>query len=238
MSKRTRTWLKRCTLALILGVIATVGIAWAMAWQFAGYPRLTGWSFDDGKVCIVREGRGMREIEWSACDQLTVESATLLAECHIYFECTPRGLGNWDMPEAQGMRLTSPLTPRTTLHSSPTIKTMSRRIETEHGWPFQTLWHWQDAEYGRVHGAIPFETLGRLRERYPGQAWSGLSYLPIWSGIILNTLFYAMLFVCLISIPDVTRSIRHRVHDGCPHCGYDLAGLTSSQCPECGATIK
>ncbi len=57
---------------------------------------------------------------------------------------------------------------------------------------------------------------------------------PIWSGLVLNTLFYALIFWILGSI---TRAYRHarRMHKGrCPMCSYELGFVFVDGCPECG----
>ena len=59
---------------------------------------------------------------------------------------------------------------------------------------------------------------------------------PIYRGLLLNTLFYAVLWaVLLVLIPSFIRWQRAR-RGGCPSCGYDTSGL--EVCPECGSTAK
>ncbi len=61
-----------------------------------------------------------------------------------------------------------------------------------------------------------------------------LPYLPVWSGMLLNTLFYAALLWCALA---VLRAFRHarRMHRGrCPACRYDLGFDFRTGCPECG----
>jgi len=57
---------------------------------------------------------------------------------------------------------------------------------------------------------------------------------PIWSGLIFNTLFYAMIFWILGSIKRAYRHAR-RMHKGrCPLCAYELGFVFVDGCPECG----
>lgn len=61
-----------------------------------------------------------------------------------------------------------------------------------------------------------------------------LPYLPIWSGFIGDTLFYAAVWAALIFVPGFVRG-RRRIRRGlCQRCAYDLRGLTTLGCPECG----
>lgn len=57
---------------------------------------------------------------------------------------------------------------------------------------------------------------------------------PIYRGLFLNTLFYALLWsIPLVVAPAFVRWLRSR-RGGCPTRGYDISGL--SACPECGTS--
>ncbi len=61
-----------------------------------------------------------------------------------------------------------------------------------------------------------------------------LPYYPIWSGLALNTAFYALLFFFVVRI---TRGLKHarRYKRGlCPRCKYDRLFDYRVPCPECG----
>ncbi len=63
---------------------------------------------------------------------------------------------------------------------------------------------------------------------------------PIWSGILINTAFYAVLILVLAWLARalgrrITRQLGARRAGLCPHCCYDRRGLaTDAPCPECG----
>lgn len=76
------------------------------------------------------------------------------------------------------------------------------------------------------HGGIPIDT------------YRDLPYLPIWRGIILNTILYAAVWYLVISgIGLVNQRLRRLIRMKpwlCTKCRYDLRGISSSKCPECG----
>ena len=61
--------------------------------------------------------------------------------------------------------------------------------------------------------------------------------LPIFPGVIVNTLLFALPWYALFFGASAARRWRRRRRGLCPRCAYDLAGTTAGVCPECGAGV-
>jgi hypothetical protein len=119
---------------------------------------------------------------------------------------------------------------------------------TDHGfgWPLPALWY-------RVHGRSTLSTFGgqivhatvaeaieggyliRGIVESRGYGFRALPYFPSYSGLLVNTAFFAALWALLLFGPGTLRR-RWRVRRGhCRVCGYDVQGNYSQPCPECGS---
>ena len=58
-------------------------------------------------------------------------------------------------------------------------------------------------------------------------------YIPLWIPLLAVALLTAILF----SYSPMRRRVR-RKRGLCAHCGYELTGNVSGQCPECGEMVK
>ena len=119
--------------------------------------------------------------------------------------------------------------------------------EMRAGWPLRTLRgrNLVEIEMGETisitinaYAADPIQggiVLTQFSIGNPAQSWRALPYQPVWSGIVINTLFYAMLLWMLWLIPFVVRRVIRSKRGLCIKCGYDLRGAEHEVCPECGA---
>ncbi len=67
--------------------------------------------------------------------------------------------------------------------------------------------------------------------------WTALPLLPIWLGMFADTIIWAAaLFASLWLIRQPARLFRKNIGH-CPKCNYNLHGIDSKRCPECGAAV-
>lgn len=87
---------------------------------------------------------------------------------------------------------------------------------------------------GGIRGGLP------LPVRLQRGPWANrLPIMPIWSGLLINTLIYGVLGGVVVFGPGAVRRARRerrRRQGRCVACGYDLAGLPG--CPECGLAAQ
>lgn len=112
--------------------------------------------------------------------------------------------------------------------------------DTAFGWPAPCLWYQVTAGFNRVTMSTTNDTLrGGILLRGSPESRAGtfraLPLRPIWWGLSLNTLVFAMLWGLLLLAPPAARRAIRRRRGRCPRCGYDLAGQSAPGCPECGA---
>jgi hypothetical protein len=73
----------------------------------------------------------------------------------------------------------------------------------------------------------------RLKPVFPAVLVVGfVPYKPIWSGLLVNTLCFAMVTWLTLRAASAVRSRRRRRRGVCEQCRYPLRG--TSRCPECG----
>ena len=102
------------------------------------------------------------------------------------------------------------------------------------GWPFLALWCNIDEAVPvghTVRGGIALsprgDTTGFAR---------ALPYLPIWRGLVLNTLIYSVAWGCVVVGVRYLRAHRRLRRGLCPRCAFPLTG--DLLCPECGWTHR
>jgi hypothetical protein len=107
------------------------------------------------------------------------------------------------------------------------------------GWPLRSLraesWEPQDNPPAPPKAGFTFLSLreGVTLATQPGaMVWIPLK--PIEFGFAVDAVFYAVILNAAIwLVPGSVRAMR-RTRGRCDGCGYDLAGVPSGMCPECG----
>ncbi len=123
----------------------------------------------------------------------------------------------------------------------------SAAMAYSYGWPWRSMYFinlW-------VERQGPAVTRRGLRVAVPGRhRAAGQIDLVIPLGVavqpmLLNTVFYGAVFLCLAAIWRVARESaaraqrRNRLQKAeCPNCEYSLRGIESDRCPECGSSIS
>jgi hypothetical protein len=114
-------------------------------------------------------------------------------------------------------------------------------MEHATGWPVLAAWYGMSATYlpnaiqTTLDGAIMLET----RKGSGAYSIRALPLHPIWPGLLIDTAFYATLWLILLAGLRATRRAYRRARNRCPNCAYHLTGLapandTHITCPECG----
>jgi len=219
-----KRWLVRISVCLFLGTITTVAVAWGSACFM-----LVNQEFDEHDCVEAREWGADQDWSIAREDRLGATYVGSLRIATKYEKIrrtdpSPRELLPHWAP------LDQPLSDFTSGAASSEIRHLEAR-----GWPFRAVWY----EAGRVLDASRrFGAAGGIllppSARSIGQYERALPLRPIWSGFLINTLFYAPIWFGLFF--GFTRAKRFvRTQRGrCPRCGYDLRGQMHTGCPECG----
>ena len=104
-------------------------------------------------------------------------------------------------------------------------------LEIANGWPALAVHGGMTAtDFIRVtdsFGAIVFERKLWFQSRV-------IPLVPLWPGFLIDTLFYAALWLGLIVGFGAARRTLRKRRGRCPMCAYDLRGNLDAGCPECG----
>lgn len=114
-------------------------------------------------------------------------------------------------------------------------------LEHATGWPMLAGWYSATVSYpptGQAFGAaggIYLKPAPGGRARY-AHTLRALPLRPIWPGLLVNTAFYAALWLVALGAARMARRTWRRHRGRCTVCAYDLAGLIGQTrtCPECG----
>lgn len=107
------------------------------------------------------------------------------------------------------------------------------------GWPCRSLrgscqidWPNQKVHY---FGFLP-PASDRSRSTFEQLARDHLPIAPVWTGLIINSLVFGFPTWVFWTIYTSARRFRRKGH--CRRCSYDLAGVPTNRCPECGLEFQ
>ncbi len=250
-SRMMRRWILRSLLCLLLGAITTIAVAWGIAyfgsWEIPLLP-------DEAELVFHAEDRLTDHVivsRWSHFGTTTV--------------WVTKGLGGSGMISEADLGEIAP--------AWCAEKVQVRRLEPMgtsqrawsffegRGWPAVALSCEQRGLFVTpAAGAQQAGIIGGIETDRPTtninvgqyiQPFRILPYVPIWPGLVINTLFYAAIwFGVFFGFTGAKRFLRAK-RGRCPRCGYDLRGQRmeeshphpnplppsrggSIRCPECG----
>ncbi len=265
MPSRGTRWIgiaKAAALYLLLGLVTTVGIAWAIA-AWVPMTRTRTWFSEE------RPSLAARDAMAAYYDYVDVECRIGFGAVRRQWQVASRGPGLISVSvlrlkqDAGMLEYMDPVFPPLAVAGQDSwgrlfecdglsveqAKGVGPGLETAVGFPALACWcgirlNSSDpsvrAPWGSTGVATPggLDAIGGLELPAHGgventATFRALPYRPIWSGLAVNTVFYAVLIFVVVSYVQGLRRLR-RFHRGrCPRCGYDLAHDYAAGCPEC-----
>lgn len=112
-----------------------------------------------------------------------------------------------------------------------------------YGYPMKAMWAGTIYTTGKMPEQIGWFHPKHIDIRMPvvagGTHSPRLPYRIHPAGFLVNTALYASVWVALLGAPLALLGVwRKRRRGLCPRCAYDLAGVASERCPECGRVIR
>lgn len=241
--------------ALAIGTILSVMVAWMLAWhnplplnvfarhQFSKIPRY----IDETTIWYVQVDRvvgaavTMSWLMWRKRDaserlvvndperdfvgSLTIESDTVLQHFggnyrYTYSDVVDSSLvPPWSFPRRRGSQASE-------------AAELGIIVDRAWGWPMLAMRDeliLRDSSRSRR-----FQTRRVLSGSPDLAAGRVLPLSPIWSGMVVNALFYSAVFWCGLRGAVAIRRLIRQKHGLCVKCAYDLSASTGLRCPECG----
>ncbi len=227
-----RRWLRGTVglvvLSLGLGAVTTYGVAWWLMNKGMPTPNFDlSWGRDDVSA----------DVGWLATGQEQIGVAWYSSEATSLNGRRIVGHGRWIRiaPTWSLVRSMSPAEVDPTGLGDPVFMKLKERAA---GWPslavvdrtMEKRWGTallagHDLSFRRSASANPVDT-------------TTLAFMPIWRGFAVDVAFFGLAWAGVIAILIRVRRC-FRVGAGmCPQCRYDMKGLTSGVCPDCGSAVK
>ncbi len=250
-------------LAVFLGLVTSIAVGWCAAWlmRLPMYPRTilgsfvqwdTVWNISESKTWVSVDVWWMElggEILEPTADGPIHQRllAYLRAQQHSNEEILKEARRKHAALDADRDWVSVRNEPRpwgTFTLDEPPPERKRTGSDTAFGWPMPCLWYQvqsvpvQGTVFGGYDRIVKEELHGGWR--IAGQPSSrmrdfrALPLKPIWTGLIINSLVFSVIWFMLLLAPGfIRRRLRHR-RGCCMWCGYDLRGAVSERCPECG----
>jgi hypothetical protein len=217
--------LLRLGLFLTLGAIINVAVAWGLA---------------------VRPYPGPGRVWQYECGIIDVHNAA--GELHVGQRNQNRSFVNGSLIEPAAFKALLPKSSHYQRHVAAYAQPSNIHIGeslSEHmfGWPSFSLCCERHYAHAPIHidpaATMPLNASLKCAISLPIQSTTSnlrthLPLSPLWPGFAINTLFYAVVVWLIFAAPFKFRRWR-RVRRGlCVKCAYDLRGIDSDKCPECG----
>jgi len=229
--------LRRAFLALLLGLLTTIAIAWTASLQTTrGMVVLPGMAWRQ-RTGAEGEGWLRAHSQYKPAWRCTMSQAVPLL---TYSNLPPNQLTPESVLSGRARRLALPW-----LDGSRPWPASSRGENVDlhdYGWPLHALYTRRVYFFSgpttltdltdhlwnlRSIGWFDHRPLGDIR---------GLPIGPIWPGLLADALIWSIPWAALCFARPLRIALRLRRHH-CPHCNYDLAATPpDAPCPECGRT--
>ncbi len=233
---------------LLLGFVATWAVAWGLALLPAGlhsdvarHSRIDGRGVENGIDADTMTGVGSIRNSYDTWSQfegvLRDQDSAFMQSLVPSFTSTP----GWNLSLAlDATRYRNWGRAQRAIAEGPDSEWASG-VDDARGLPFVALWcswprtpgtaHRQNVTGSGLVGGIKLSSAPRTMG-YMGLR--ALPYMPIWSGLALNTAFYALLFFAVVRIGRAFKRSRRFGRGLCPKCKYDRVFDYQLPCPECG----
>ena len=232
---RTRIRVWRFIVSLIAGVVLTIAVAWWFECQPLNLvPVPYSWE-------KFRDSTGYRPLPQAQDDRLRYWALDRGAgSSWLQVINSPRAQIDAELLAKIESAPAAPLPRWASVHDR--VESNQIIFENLAGWPFRCL---------RSIGRLP---IGRASFQSPPV--EDTFSMPLWACDLLdpefpevpigimplrfagNTMFYMVFVYAFFTVPPIARTLRRRLTNRCPACGYSLDKLTAPTCPECGEPVR
>lgn len=217
-----RRALRRVLLAICMGAITTVAVAWGCGWLAQPNPRFTEAlrvSLAVPGTHVVRGHIGIRRVRGNGFRALVAETTFTPTVLDV------RGLANLlDRLEEDEQRLVL----------DAIRADIGLRAWFVQGWP----WPCVSCEYSDGDGAAGGFVITEPVRVNLGVAGAtiprALAWRPYWPGAAINAAIFSLAWWLMLAVPPMVLRTRRRRRGRCAKCGYDLRATDDGRCPECG----